>query len=86
MLRPRAAGRHVMVGHAEGQAGLGDRHAPLRQLAEGVERALMDVMAVDPEQRLAVLAPHDLVGGPELVDDGLGLVHTITRESAIGRG
>ena len=36
----------------------------------------MHVMAVDPEQRLAVLAAHDLVGRPELVDQGLGLVHT----------
>ena len=28
----RAARRHVMIGDAEGQAGLGDRHAPLGQL------------------------------------------------------
>ena len=72
---PRAAGRHVMVGHAEGQARLGDLDAALGQLAEGVERTLMNVVTVDPEQRLAVLAADDLVGGPELVDDGLGLVH-----------
>ena len=62
---PRAAGRHVMVRHAEGQAGLGDLDAPLGQLAEGVERTLMDVVAVDPEQRLAVLAANDLVGWPK---------------------
>ena len=35
----------------------------------------MNVVAVDPEQRLAVLAADDFMGGPELVDDGLGLVH-----------
>ena len=72
---PRAAGRHIMVGHAEGQARFGDLDAALSELAEGVERALMNVVAVDPEQRLAILAAEDLVGGPELVDDGLGLVH-----------
>ena len=75
MSLPRAARRHVVVGDAEGQAGFGDRNAPLRQLAEGVERALVHVVAVDPEQRLAVLAADDLVGGPELVDQGLGLAH-----------
>ena len=72
---PRAAGRHVMVGHAEGQARFGDLDAALRELAEGMERALVHVVAVDPEQRLAVLAADDLMGGPELVDQGLGLVH-----------
>ena len=72
---PRAARRHVVVGDAEGQARLGDRHAALGQLAEGVERALVHIMPVHPKQRLAILAPHDLVGGPNLVDDRLGLVH-----------
>ncbi len=79
---PRAARRHVMVGDAEGQPRLGDRDAALGELAEGVERALVDIVAVDPEQRRAVLAAQDLVGGPELVDDGLGLVHGISA----GRG
>ena len=53
-----------MVGHAEGQTRFGDRHAPLGQPAEGMEGTLMDVMAVDPEQRLAVVAADDLVGVP----------------------
>ena len=35
----------------------------------------MHVVAVDPEQRLAVLAADDLMGGPELVDQGLRLAH-----------
>ncbi len=80
---PRAARRHVMVGDAEGQPGLGDRHAALGQLAEGMERALVHVVAIDPEQRLAVLATHDLVGGPELVDQGFGdaLMNSRTRAS-----
>ncbi len=64
-----------MIGHAEGQARLGDRDASLGELAEGVKRALVHVVAVHPEQRGAVVAPQDLVGGPELVDDGLGLAH-----------
>ena len=34
----------------------------------------MHVVAVDPEQRLAVLAADDLVGGPQLVDQGLRIV------------
>ena len=75
MLLPRAARRHVVIGHAEGQAGLGDLDAPLGQPVEGVERALMHVVAVDPEQRLAVLAANDLMGGPELVDQGLRMAH-----------
>ena len=40
---------------------------------EGVKRAFMHVMPVDPEQRGAVLAARDLVRRPELVDEGLRL-------------
>ena len=54
-----------MVGHPEGQTRLGDLDAALGQLAEGVKRALMNVVTVDPEQRLTVLAAHDLVGWPK---------------------
>ena len=75
MHAPRAARRNVVVGDAEGQAGLGDRRAALREPAEGVERAFVDVVAVDPEQRLAVVAAHDLVGRPQLVEQGQRLVH-----------
>jgi hypothetical protein len=32
-------------------------------------------MAIDPQERGAVLAPHDLVRRPELVDEGLRLAH-----------
>ncbi len=50
----RAAGRNVMVGDREGQAGLGHAGTALRQPGECVKGAFMHVMAVDPEQRLAV--------------------------------
>src|SRR5476649_681368 len=72
---PRPACRHIMVRNAEGQAWLRDLNASLGQLAKCVEGTLMNIVTVNPEQRLAVLAADDLMGGPELVDDGLGLVH-----------
>jgi len=62
-----AARRHVMVGDAERQLRLRHRGAALRQAAESVERAFMHIMSIDPKQRLAV-ALHDLVPGPELVE------------------
>ena len=72
MSRPRAARRHVVVGDAEGQARLGDlARRALGELAEGVERAFVHVVAVDPEQRRAPSSRRsDLVRGPELVDEG----------------
>ena len=39
----------------------------------------MHVVAVDPEQRLAVLAAHDLVRRPQLVDQGSRVVHARIR-------
>ena len=65
-----AARRHVMVGDAEGQPGLRRLAAARLHLAEGVEGAFVDVVPVDEEERSAVLAPCDLVRGPELVDEG----------------
>ena len=70
-----AAGRHVMIGDAEGEAGLGHRASARLHLGEGVERAFMHVVAIDPKQRGAVLAPRDLVRRPQLVDQGLGFAH-----------
>ena len=70
-----AARRHVVVGDAEGESGSATR-APARfHLAEGVERTFMHVMAIDPEQGGAILAPRDLVRRPQFVDQGLGLAH-----------
>src|SRR5215510_1458411 len=72
---PRAARRDIMIGDSEGEAWLGDPRAARFELAEGVERSFMHVMAVDPQQRLAVVAPHDLVGCPKLVEQGQRLAH-----------
>jgi hypothetical protein len=72
---PRAARRDIVIGDAEGEARLGEARAARLDLAEGVERSLMHVMAVDPQQRLAVVAPRDLVGRPQLVEQGQRLVH-----------
>ena len=60
----RAARWHVVVGHAEGEPGLSDRDAPFRQLGEGMKRALMHEVTIDPEQRIAVLTADDLMGRP----------------------
>ena len=62
-----AARRHIMIGDAERQFRLRHRGATLRQPAESVERAFMHIVAIGPKQRLAV-ALHDLVPGPELVE------------------
>ena len=75
MLVARRSRRHVMIRHAEGETGLRNRHTALGQPAEGVERAFMHVMAIHPEQRIAVLAAHDLVRGPKFIDQGLGFGH-----------
>ena len=77
--------RHVMIRHAEGETGLGNRHAALRQPAEGVKRAFMDVVAIDPEQRIAVLAAHDFVRGPKFIDQGLGFSHAGSGRRVRGR-
>ena len=70
-----AVGGDVMVGDGESEPRLGHLAPARLQLAEGVERAFMHVMAVDPEQRGAVLAAGDLVRRPQLVDQGLRLAH-----------
>ena len=70
-----AARRHVVVRDAESQGGLSNGASARLHLAEGVERALMHEMPVDPQQRGAVLAPHDLMRRPQLVDQGLRLAH-----------
>ena len=64
------------IGDPEGQSRLGHLDAAGRQLAEGMERALVHVVPVDPEQRFAVVPPQDLVRGPQLVDDGLRICHS----------
>ena len=65
---PRAARGDIMIGDSKGAARLGHARAARLELAERVERSLMHKMAVDPQQRFAVLALHDLVGRPRLVE------------------
>src|SRR5262249_57518743 len=43
--------------------------------AESVERPLMHKMAIDPQQGLAVLAPHDFMRRPQLVEQGQWGIH-----------
>ena len=64
-----------MIGDGEGEVWFGDRSASLLHLAESMKRAFVHVMAIDPEQRRAVVAAHDLMRSPQLVDQGLGFAH-----------
>ena len=64
----RRARRHVVIGDAEGEVRAGDAGAPRLELVEGVEGALVDEVAIDPEQGRAVLAGDDRMGVPELVE------------------
>ncbi len=81
---PASAGRHVMVGDADGQGRLGHRQGTFRQLGEGVVRAFVDVMPIDEEQRRAVLPQGDLVIGPDLVEEGAGRAHDAGALSSCG--
>src|SRR5258708_18453606 len=67
---PRAARRDIMIGDTKGETWLGDPRAAGFELAEGVERSLMHVMAVDPQQRLPVLTPHAFLGRPQFLAKG----------------
>jgi hypothetical protein len=64
-----------MIRNTERQTGLRDRATARLHLTESMERAFMHIVAIDPEQGRPVVAPHDLVRGPQLVDQGLGLTH-----------
>ena len=69
--RPAAAtGRHIVIGDAEGQIGTRDAAVARGDLAEGMVRAFMDEMPVDPDQRQAIVAAgHDVVV-PQFVKQG----------------
>lgn len=56
--------RHVMIGDAEGQSRLRNIAAAHLHLTEGVKRAFVHIMPVDPQQRGAVLAARDLMRRP----------------------
>ena len=57
-----------MVRDCKGEARFGHRFASLIQSREGVKRALVHIVAIDPQQRVAILAAHDLVRRPHLVE------------------
>jgi hypothetical protein len=61
-----------MVGNAESQIGTVQPRLPSGELVERMERAFMQQMPVDPEQRLAILAVDNHMGIPDLVDQGFG--------------
>ena len=69
-----AARRHIVVGDAERQSRLGNRCAPFGKPAEGVKRAFVHIVAIDPQQALAV-ALHDFVARPEFVEEGQRRIH-----------
>ncbi len=72
--RPVAvAGGDVVVGDREGQFRPADLAAGMVEHAEGVERALVQQVPVDGEERLAVGAGRHDVGVPDLVEEGAGL-------------
>jgi hypothetical protein len=37
----------------------------------------MHIVAIHPQERLAIVAPHDLMRAPKFVDDRLRLVHLL---------
>ena len=51
------------------------RAATLLQLTESEERAFVHIVAIDPEQRGAILVPRNFVRRPKLVDKGFGFAH-----------
>ena len=75
---------HVMIGDAEGQLGMGDAPAARRDLIESQERALVQQMPVDPEQRRAVLASAYRVRVPQLVDHGAAPIPRLLLGAASG--
>ena len=60
-----------MVCNRERQSRLGHARLPRLQLGEGLKRAFVNVVPIHPEQRFPVVAMHDLVRGPELVEERL---------------
>jgi hypothetical protein len=81
----RAAGGHIVIGDAKGETRLRHHGTALGDLTETLKRAFVHVVAVHPEQRLAILAAHDLVRGPELVDQGLRCSHAETSSGAMSQ-
>ncbi len=66
---------HVVIGDAKGELWLCDTPSTLFHLAESVKRAFVYIMSINPEERGSVIAAHNLMHGPKLVDQGLGIAH-----------
>src|ERR1700738_2845557 len=64
-----------MVRDCKGEARFRRRFASLAQSCEGMKRALVHIVAVNPQQRFAIFAAHDLVRRPHLVEQGSRLVY-----------
>src|SRR5260370_41829035 len=69
---PRAARRDIMIGDTKGETWLGDPRAAGFELAEGVERSLMHVMAAAPQHRPPRPPPPDCGSPPQVRSPGPG--------------
>ena len=61
-------GRHVVVGRREGPLGMADLHAVGGEAPEGIVRAVVQQMAIDVEQRIAIGAIDDDMAPPDLLE------------------
>jgi hypothetical protein len=70
-----------MVGDPKAQVGPRNRRAALLELVESMKRAFVQDVAIDEQQRLSIVARHDGMGIPQLVDDGcwLACCHMVIR-------
>ena len=59
-----AAGRHVVISYGKRELRLGYSASARLHLAEAVERTLVHVMPIDPEQSRAIFPPRDFVRRP----------------------
>ena len=59
-----AARWHIVIGDTEGELRFSDSAPTGFHLAEGVERALMHIMTIDPKQSGAVVAAHNFMRRP----------------------
>src|SRR5262249_54449866 len=72
---PRAARGDIVIGDPEGATWRGDTRAARPERAGGGQTSVMPVMEADAQQRVAVVAPHDVVGRLQLVEQGQRLAH-----------
>ena len=76
-----------MIGYSESEPRFNDLRVPFHKLGEGMKRSFMDIMAIYPQQRLAVITAHNLMCVPKFVDDGLRLAHlayhTLSRDRIV---